>query len=44
MFGRKLRLLIDVVFGLENSEENKKNYNEYILNLKNRMEKIFDIV
>lgn len=44
MFGRKPRLLIDVAFGLENNEENKENYNEYILDLKNRMEKTFDIV
>lgn len=44
MFGRKPRLPIDVAFGLENNEENKENYNEYILDLKNRMEKIFDIV
>lgn len=44
MFGRKPRLPAEAAFGLENSEENKKNYNEYILDLKNRMEKTFDIV
>lgn len=38
MFGRKPRLPIDVAFGLENSKENK-NYNEYILDIMNRMAK-----
>lgn len=44
MFGRKPRLPIDAAFGLENSDENLKNYNEYILDLQNTMEKTFDIV
>lgn len=30
----KPRLPTDVAFGLENSKENKKNYIEYILDLK----------
>lgn len=44
MFDRKPRLPIDVAFGSEKNEENKNNYNEYVLDLKNRMEKTFDIV
>ena len=44
MFGRKLRLPVDLAFGLPEEHNQTESYSEYITDLRNRIKETFELV